>query len=74
MGVQVAHCFGPDQPYTQEQVAGQYAQFALRIAGAGGHGAAGDQSAAGGHGAAGGRSAAGGHRAAGDQGAAGTGR
>ncbi|MEV7688830.1 TetR/AcrR family transcriptional regulator [Streptomyces bungoensis] len=34
MGMRVAHWFGPDQPYTREQVAGSYAHFALRIAGA----------------------------------------
>jgi AcrR family transcriptional regulator len=34
MGVRVANWFGPDQPYTREQVADSYAQFALQIAGA----------------------------------------
>ncbi|WP_063770894.1 TetR/AcrR family transcriptional regulator [Streptacidiphilus neutrinimicus] len=34
LGVQVAHWFGPDQSYGREQVADQYARFALRIAGA----------------------------------------
>jgi AcrR family transcriptional regulator len=32
LGVQVAHWFGPDQHYAREQVADQYARFALRIA------------------------------------------
>ncbi|WP_063775053.1 TetR/AcrR family transcriptional regulator [Streptacidiphilus anmyonensis] len=32
LGVQVAHWFGPDQSYGREQVADQYARFALRIA------------------------------------------
>jgi len=34
MGVRVAHWFGPDQPYTRDQVADTYGEFALRIAGA----------------------------------------
>ncbi|MFJ8196913.1 TetR/AcrR family transcriptional regulator [Streptomyces sp. NPDC096152] len=34
MGMQVAHWFGPDQPYPREQVADSYARFALRLAGA----------------------------------------
>lgn len=33
IGMQVAHWFGPDQPRTREQVADQYAKFALCIAG-----------------------------------------
>jgi len=32
MGMQVAHWFGPDQPYSGTQIAGRYAQPALRIA------------------------------------------
>lgn len=31
LGMQVAHWFGPKQGYTREQVADEYAQFALRI-------------------------------------------
>lgn len=31
MGVRVANWFGPDQPYTREQVAESFAEFALRI-------------------------------------------
>jgi AcrR family transcriptional regulator len=31
MGMRVAHWFGPDQPYTREQVADQYARYALSI-------------------------------------------
>jgi AcrR family transcriptional regulator len=31
LGMQVAHWFGPDQGYRREQVADQYATFALRI-------------------------------------------
>ena len=34
MGMHVAHWFGPDQPYTSEQLADRYAHFALRIVGA----------------------------------------
>lgn len=34
LGMQVAHWFGPDQPFTREQVADQYAAFALGIVGA----------------------------------------
>lgn len=34
MGVRVASWFGPDQPYTREQVADAFAGYALRIAGA----------------------------------------
>lgn len=34
MGLRVAYWFGPDQPYTREQVADAYAEFALRLAGA----------------------------------------
>ncbi len=34
MGVRVANWFGPDQPYTREQVADTFAGFALRLAGA----------------------------------------
>ncbi|MER8186021.1 TetR/AcrR family transcriptional regulator [Kitasatospora sp. NPDC094015] len=34
MGVRVAHWFGPDQPYTREQVADAHSEFALRILGA----------------------------------------
>ena len=34
MGMHVAQWFGPDQPYTSEQLADRYAQFALRIVGA----------------------------------------
>ncbi|WP_212830696.1 TetR/AcrR family transcriptional regulator [Catellatospora sp. TT07R-123] len=34
MGMQVAHWFGPDQPYTRDQVADTFAGFALQIAGA----------------------------------------
>ncbi|MEU6773092.1 TetR/AcrR family transcriptional regulator [Streptomyces sp. NPDC046759] len=34
MGLRVAYWFGPDQPYTREQVADGYAEFALRLAGA----------------------------------------
>lgn len=34
MGVRVASWFGPDQPYTREQIAETYAGFALTIAGA----------------------------------------
>ncbi len=34
MGLRVAHWFGPDQPYTREQVADTFARFALQIAGA----------------------------------------
>jgi AcrR family transcriptional regulator len=34
MGLRVPHWFGPDQPYTREQVADTFAQFALQIAGA----------------------------------------
>jgi hypothetical protein len=33
MGLRVAHWFGPDQPYTREQVADTFARFALQIAG-----------------------------------------
>jgi AcrR family transcriptional regulator len=33
IGLRVAHWFGPDQPYTREQVADAYADIALRIAG-----------------------------------------
>ena len=33
MGMQVGHWFGPDQPYSREQVADEYARFALAIAG-----------------------------------------
>jgi AcrR family transcriptional regulator len=33
MGVRVASWFGPDQPYTREQVADAYAEYALLIAG-----------------------------------------
>lgn len=33
IGMQVAQWFGPDQPYSREQVAAAYVQFALRIAG-----------------------------------------
>jgi AcrR family transcriptional regulator len=32
MGLRVAYWFGPDQPYTREQVADTYAEFALRLA------------------------------------------
>jgi AcrR family transcriptional regulator len=32
MGLRVAHWFGPDQPYTREQVADAFADFALQIA------------------------------------------
>lgn len=35
MGMRVAHWFGPDQPYTREQVADQYARYALSIVSAG---------------------------------------
>jgi AcrR family transcriptional regulator len=34
MGVRVASWFGPHQPYTREQVADTFAQYALQIAGA----------------------------------------
>jgi AcrR family transcriptional regulator len=34
IGMQVAQWFGPDQPYSREQVADTYVEFALRIAGA----------------------------------------
>lgn len=34
MGLRVASWFGPDQPYTREQVADTFAGFALRVAGA----------------------------------------
>jgi AcrR family transcriptional regulator len=34
MGLRVAAWFGPDQPYSREQVADAFADFALRIAGA----------------------------------------
>ena len=34
MGMQVAQWFGPDQPFSREQVADTYVQFALRIVGA----------------------------------------
>ena len=34
MGVRVASWFGPDQPYTREQVADAFTEFALRIVGA----------------------------------------
>ncbi|MDI1462605.1 TetR/AcrR family transcriptional regulator [Catellatospora sp. KI3] len=34
MGMQVAHWFGPDQPYTRDQVADAYADFALQLVGA----------------------------------------
>ncbi|NUT33551.1 MAG: TetR/AcrR family transcriptional regulator [Hamadaea sp.] len=34
MGMQVANWFGPDQPYTRDQVADAYAAFALQIVGA----------------------------------------
>lgn len=34
MGVRVASWFGPDQPYTREQVADAFASYALRIVGA----------------------------------------
>ncbi|MCD0486000.1 TetR/AcrR family transcriptional regulator [Streptacidiphilus sp. ASG 303] len=34
MGLRVAYWFGPDQPYTREQVADAFADFALRVAGA----------------------------------------
>ncbi len=33
MGIRVANWFGPDQPYTREQVADAFAGFALRIVG-----------------------------------------
>jgi AcrR family transcriptional regulator len=33
MGLRVASWFGPDQPYTREQVADNFADFALRIVG-----------------------------------------
>jgi len=33
MGLRVASWFGPDQPYTREQVADSFADFALRIVG-----------------------------------------
>lgn len=33
--MQVAHWFGPDQPYSREQVADAYADLALRMVGAG---------------------------------------
>lgn len=33
MGVRVASWFGPDQPYTREQIAQTYAAFALAVAG-----------------------------------------
>lgn len=33
MGVRVANWFGPDQPYTREQVADAFTDFALQIAG-----------------------------------------
>jgi AcrR family transcriptional regulator len=35
LGMQVAHWFGPDQPYSREQVADAYAVLALRMVGAG---------------------------------------
>ncbi|GIH05584.1 TetR family transcriptional regulator [Rhizocola hellebori] len=34
MGVRVANWFGPDQPYTRDQVADAFADFALRLTGA----------------------------------------
>jgi AcrR family transcriptional regulator len=34
MGIRIASWFGPDQPYTREQVASAHVTFALRIAGA----------------------------------------
>lgn len=34
MGVRVANWFGPDQPYTRDQVADAFAAFALRLTGA----------------------------------------
>jgi len=34
MGIRVANWFGPDQPYTREQVADAFTGFALQIAGA----------------------------------------
>jgi AcrR family transcriptional regulator len=34
LGMQVAHWFAPGGPFTRDQVAGAYAQFALRLAGA----------------------------------------
>jgi AcrR family transcriptional regulator len=34
LGVQVAHWFGPEQPYSREQVADAYAVLALRMVGA----------------------------------------
>jgi AcrR family transcriptional regulator len=37
MGIRVANWFGPDQPYTREQVADAYATFALQIAGVPAH-------------------------------------
>lgn len=35
IGMQTAHWFGPDQPFTRDEVADHYVRFALRIAGAG---------------------------------------
>ncbi|SEP48599.1 TetR/AcrR family transcriptional regulator [Amycolatopsis saalfeldensis] len=35
IGIRVAHWFGPDQPFTPDQVADRYAGYALRIVGAG---------------------------------------
>ncbi|MFD9128377.1 TetR/AcrR family transcriptional regulator [Kitasatospora sp. NPDC059571] len=37
MGMHVAQWFGPDQPYTGEQIAETYVDLALRMAGAAGH-------------------------------------
>ncbi|HEV7650461.1 MAG TPA: hypothetical protein VGP26_20125 [Actinophytocola sp.] len=34
MGIRVANWFGPDQPYTREQVADAFTGFALQLAGA----------------------------------------
>ncbi len=34
MGIRVANWFGPDQPYTRDQVADTFADFALRLCGA----------------------------------------
>ncbi|HCT79122.1 MAG TPA: TetR/AcrR family transcriptional regulator [Micromonosporaceae bacterium] len=34
MGLRVANWFGPDQPYSREQVADTYADYALRVVGA----------------------------------------
>jgi hypothetical protein len=36
LGMRVAHWFGPDQPYSAEQVAGAHADLALRMVGTGG--------------------------------------